>query len=58
MGEDGQASLVCPIRHISNKQIDPLSFTVHPDTKERISGVGALGAPFLDLDLSGAMVQL
>jgi hypothetical protein len=49
MGEDGRALLVHPIRHISSKQLDPLSFAVRPDRKERISRVGALGAPLLGL---------
>jgi hypothetical protein len=57
LGEDGRALLVRPIRHIFSKQLDRLSFAVRPDRKERISRVGALGAPFLDLDLLGAMVQ-
>jgi hypothetical protein len=45
MGEDGRASLVRLIRHISGKQLDPLSSVVRPDRKERVLGVGALGAP-------------
>jgi hypothetical protein len=45
--EDGWASLVCPVCHTSIKELDPLSFTMRPDRKERISGAGAFGAPFL-----------
>jgi hypothetical protein len=57
MGKDGRASLVRLIRHVSSKLLDPLSSAVRPDRKERVSVVGALGAPFLDLDFLGAMVQ-
>jgi hypothetical protein len=44
-----RTSLVRLIRHISSKQLDPLSFAVCPDRKERIPGVGAFGAPLLGL---------
>jgi hypothetical protein len=47
MCEDSRASLVHPVRHISSEQLDPLSFTMRLDRKERISGAGALGTPFL-----------
>jgi hypothetical protein len=47
MCDDGRASLVRPIRDISSEQLDPLSFNMRPDRKERISGAGALGTPFL-----------
>jgi hypothetical protein len=45
MCEDGWASLVRPIRHISSKQLDPLSFAMCPDRKERFSRVGSLDTP-------------
>jgi hypothetical protein len=53
MGEDGRASLVRLICHISNKLLNPLSSAVRPDRKESVSGVGAFGDPLLGLRLLG-----
>jgi hypothetical protein len=51
MCEDGRASLVRPVRHIPSEQLDPLSFAMRPNRKERILGAGALGTPFLGFGL-------
>jgi hypothetical protein len=49
MGEDGRASLVRLIRHVSSELLNPLSSTMRLDKKERVLGVGAFGDPLLGL---------